>query len=113
MLEIYKQPLQLSANQLTGSDEKVLYLSKYILRFQNGCNKVGFKLRFVQFWCKIILVIQIKLVLHTPLTLKSRKCVYDFRPTNTYNNAKKILSSRKATKVHIYVQVLLNILVFC
>lgn len=75
---------------------------------------VIWSLNFVScnFGVKSYLRFQIKLVLHTPLTLKSRKCACDFRPTNTYNNAKKILSSRKVTKVQIHVQILLNILGF-
>ena len=43
-----------------------------IMRFQNGCNKVVFKLRVVQFWSEIILVIRMELALHARPILNSR-----------------------------------------
>ena len=37
--------------------KKILCLSNWILRFQNGYNKVQIKIRVMQFWFEIILVI--------------------------------------------------------
>ena len=52
----FLQTSSLSDQQHICTDYKILYLSDWIVRFQNGCNKVVIELSVVQFWAKIILV---------------------------------------------------------
>ena len=41
---------------ISQTNWKILYLSAWILRFQNGCNKVVTEIRVMQFWSEILLV---------------------------------------------------------
>ena len=64
----FYKPAHSSINNTFLQAKKILYLSDWILRSQNGCNKVVNELRVMHLW------FQVKLVLRTRLILKS--CIW-------------------------------------